>query len=65
MRWDGTSALPRSFSREQPRVELTLLEGYAGTLWRDKAPSPALRASTQRADKVVVRPAARRAALAG
>jgi DNA-binding transcriptional LysR family regulator len=33
--WRGTSALLERFARERSQVELTLLEGYGGTLWRD------------------------------
>ena len=35
MRWRLASDLLRRFSRERPGVELTVLEGYGGTLWRD------------------------------
>jgi DNA-binding transcriptional LysR family regulator len=34
-RWRFTSDLLRRFSRERPGVELTVIEAYAGTLWRD------------------------------
>ena len=34
-RWRQTSGLLREFCRERSGVELTLLEGYVGTLWRD------------------------------
>jgi DNA-binding transcriptional LysR family regulator len=33
--WGSTSHLLRRFGRERPNVELTVLEGYGGTLWRD------------------------------
>jgi DNA-binding transcriptional LysR family regulator len=33
-RWRHTSDLLQRFTRERPGVELTLLEGYGGTLWR-------------------------------
>jgi DNA-binding transcriptional LysR family regulator len=34
-RWRPAANLIRRFSRERPGVELTVLEGYGGTLWRD------------------------------
>jgi DNA-binding transcriptional LysR family regulator len=34
-RWKGTAALLECFTREREGVELTVLEGYGGTLWRD------------------------------
>ena len=34
-RWNGTAALLERFARERDGVELTVLEGYGGTLWRD------------------------------
>jgi DNA-binding transcriptional LysR family regulator len=34
-RWHRTSAVLEEFSRQRDRVELTVLEGYCGTLWRD------------------------------
>jgi len=34
-RWTGTAALLECFARERDGVELTVLEGYGGTLWRD------------------------------
>src|SRR6478672_8808017 len=34
-RWGGARDLLQRFSRERPRVELTVLEAYGGTLWRD------------------------------
>lgn len=34
-RWRPATDLMRRFSRERPGVELALLEGYGGTLWRD------------------------------
>jgi len=34
-RWGGTSSLLERFSRERAGVELTVLEGYGGTIWRD------------------------------
>jgi DNA-binding transcriptional LysR family regulator len=34
-RWGLFPDLLRRFSRERPGVELTVLEGYGGTLWRD------------------------------
>jgi DNA-binding transcriptional LysR family regulator len=34
-RWRPASAVLERFSHERPRVELTVLEGYGGTLWRD------------------------------
>ena len=34
-RWRLSSDLLQRFSRERPGVELTVLEGYGGTLWRD------------------------------
>jgi DNA-binding transcriptional LysR family regulator len=34
-RWNGTAALLERFAREHDRVELMVLEGYGGTLWRD------------------------------
>jgi DNA-binding transcriptional LysR family regulator len=33
--WSGTAALLERFARERDGVELTVLEGYGGTLWRD------------------------------
>ena len=33
--WPGTSELLQSFGRERPQVELSVLQGYAGALWRD------------------------------
>jgi DNA-binding transcriptional LysR family regulator len=33
--WRPTSNLLQTFSRERPRVELTVLEAYGGTLWRE------------------------------
>jgi DNA-binding transcriptional LysR family regulator len=33
--WHGTTALLERFARERPGVELTVIEGYGGTLWRD------------------------------
>src|SRR5690242_20447039 len=33
--WRLTPELIRRFSRERPGVELTVLEGYGGTLWRE------------------------------
>jgi DNA-binding transcriptional LysR family regulator len=33
--WHGTSAVLDRFTRERTGVELTVLEGYGGTLWRD------------------------------
>jgi DNA-binding transcriptional LysR family regulator len=33
--WRGTSALLERFALEREHVELTVLEGYGGTLWRD------------------------------
>jgi DNA-binding transcriptional LysR family regulator len=33
--WRPASELLRRFSRERPGVELTVLEAYGGTLWRD------------------------------
>ena len=33
--WQPTSALLRRFVQERSGVELTVLEGYGGTLWRD------------------------------
>jgi DNA-binding transcriptional LysR family regulator len=33
--WPGTSALLQSFGRERAGVELTVLQGYAMTLWRE------------------------------
>jgi DNA-binding transcriptional LysR family regulator len=34
-RWRLTSDVIQRFSRERPGVELTVLEGYGGTLWRE------------------------------
>src|SRR5205807_9579898 len=34
-RWRPASDLLRRFSHERPDVELTVLEAYGGTLWRD------------------------------
>jgi DNA-binding transcriptional LysR family regulator len=34
-RWRGTPGLLDRFAREHERVEVTVLEGYGGTLWRD------------------------------
>jgi DNA-binding transcriptional LysR family regulator len=34
-RWNGTAALLERFARERDGVELTVLEGYGGTLWHD------------------------------
>src|SRR4051812_35613431 len=34
-RWRLTSDVLQRFARERPGVELTLLEGHGGTLWRD------------------------------
>jgi DNA-binding transcriptional LysR family regulator len=34
-RWEGTAALLERFARERDGVELTVLEGYGGTLWHD------------------------------
>ena len=34
-RWRGTATLLERFARERDAVELTVLEGYGGTLWRD------------------------------
>jgi len=34
-RWRGTSAVLEQFTRQHHGVELTVLEGYGGTLWRD------------------------------
>jgi DNA-binding transcriptional LysR family regulator len=34
-RWRGTSAVLERFTRERSGVELTVLEGHGGTLWRD------------------------------
>jgi DNA-binding transcriptional LysR family regulator len=34
-RWSRASDVLQRFSRERPRVELTVLEAYGGTLWRD------------------------------
>jgi DNA-binding transcriptional LysR family regulator len=34
-RWRPTSSLLRRFNHERPGVELTVLEAYGGTLWRD------------------------------
>jgi DNA-binding transcriptional LysR family regulator len=34
-RWGRTAAVLERFSRERGGIELTLLEGYGGTLWRD------------------------------
>lgn len=34
-RWRRTAHLLQRFSRERPGVELTVLEAYGGTLWRD------------------------------
>jgi DNA-binding transcriptional LysR family regulator len=33
--WHRTASLLRRFSRERPGVELTVLEGYGATLWRE------------------------------
>ncbi|HWF51175.1 MAG TPA: LysR family transcriptional regulator [Solirubrobacteraceae bacterium] len=33
--WRGTSGVLERFGRERAGVELTVLEGYGGTLWRD------------------------------
>jgi DNA-binding transcriptional LysR family regulator len=33
--WNGTAALLGRFALERDRVELTVLEGYGGTLWHD------------------------------
>jgi DNA-binding transcriptional LysR family regulator len=33
--WSGTSALLERFATERPAVELTVLQGHGGTLWRD------------------------------
>src|SRR4051812_27710163 len=33
--WHLTSSVLDEFARTRPRVELTLLEGYAGTLWQE------------------------------
>src|SRR4051794_29315339 len=33
--WHLTATVLDEFARARPRVELTLLEGYAGTLWRE------------------------------
>jgi DNA-binding transcriptional LysR family regulator len=33
--WPQTSALLQRFSRERPGVELTVVQGYGGALWRD------------------------------
>jgi DNA-binding transcriptional LysR family regulator len=33
--WSPTSDLLQRFSRERPGVELSVLQGYAGALWRD------------------------------
>jgi DNA-binding transcriptional LysR family regulator len=34
-RWRGTSSLLERFAREREGVELTVLEGFGGTMWRD------------------------------
>src|SRR3954463_10122934 len=34
-RWRPAAALLRRFGEERPRVELTVVEAYGGTLWRD------------------------------
>jgi DNA-binding transcriptional LysR family regulator len=34
-RWKGTAALLERFARDRDGVELTVLEGYGGTLWHD------------------------------
>lgn len=34
-RWRRTSTLLQTFSRERPGVEVTVVEAYGGTLWRD------------------------------
>jgi DNA-binding transcriptional LysR family regulator len=34
-RWHGTAAMLDHFARERDGVELTVLEGYGGTLWHD------------------------------
>jgi DNA-binding transcriptional LysR family regulator len=34
-RWRGTAPLLERFTRERDGVELTVLEGYGGTLWRE------------------------------
>jgi DNA-binding transcriptional LysR family regulator len=34
-RWQGTPALLGRFAHEREQVELTVYEGYSGTLWRD------------------------------
>jgi DNA-binding transcriptional LysR family regulator len=34
-RWRGTSNLLQRFSRERPGVEVTVVEAYGGTLWRE------------------------------
>jgi DNA-binding transcriptional LysR family regulator len=34
-RWHGTPALLDRFAHEREQVDLTIVEGYAGTLWRD------------------------------
>jgi DNA-binding transcriptional LysR family regulator len=34
-RWKGTAALLERFARDRDGVELTVLEGYGGTLWQD------------------------------
>jgi DNA-binding transcriptional LysR family regulator len=34
-RWSGTAALLERFAQERDGVELTVLEAYGGTLWRD------------------------------
>jgi DNA-binding transcriptional LysR family regulator len=34
-RWKGTAALLERFAAERDGVELTVLEGYSGTLWHD------------------------------
>ena len=33
--WRGTSTLLQSFGRERSRVELSVLQGYSGALWRE------------------------------
>lgn len=35
VRWEPLPALLRRFSRARPGVELTVIEAYGGTLWRD------------------------------
>jgi DNA-binding transcriptional LysR family regulator len=34
-RWRGTSSVLERFARERAGVELTVIEGYGGTMWRD------------------------------